>query len=263
MTATDRVGLAAPALAVLIVAGLLGGCTPSNPTNPAPSAASASPTASGGQSPSPSATSQADAAQAAIDSFIDRVTARGFSYTASLRGQAAGAGGVLPITGKVSVSGDNYALSATFRFPKQKLSIKVEQRYVRHRAWLRCTPCPSTAWHRVRSFGADDVLSPFAQVLVSSDVTYLGPVASGLGPRFRIRFDSMIIHPSLIPATNLSEVKIDRARLALVIDQNGRPITGAWELDGSGRVSGQLQEVLIQLNVKFANIGKRVTVRAP
>ena len=218
-----RTAVAALGLGVSLFAA----CTPTNRSTPVP-AASATPAISAvapSGSPAPSGSTQADAAQAAIDAFIDRVTANSFGYTASLRGRASSAGGILPVTGKLTVSGANYALSVTFRFPHQNLSIRVEQRYVRQVAWERCTPCPSPSWKRVASFGSDDVLSPFAQVFAPSDVTYIGQSGTASAPRYRIRFDSMVVHPALIPAYNLSDLHVERARMTLTIDPQGRPVS--------------------------------------
>jgi hypothetical protein len=235
---------------------MLGGCLPaaSPQTNPSPSVI-----ASPGSSPaaSPSAGPSRPTSQAAIEAFVDRVSAPGFSYTATLSGRSRHSVEILPIKGSLAVAGGDYALVANFTFPTEHQTVKVEQRYVRHVGWVRYHP---EKWQRIKAFGQDDVLSPFAGILTTSDVELLETLK---GPTYRVRMSAMLLHPGLIPAFNVSEEHVDRTRLDLVIDQAGRPVSGAWQLNGTARVSGQLQEVVMELTVKFAHIGGKVTVRAP
>ena len=155
------------------------------------------------------------------------------------------------------MSGAKYALVASFTFPDQRQTFKVEQRYVGRVGWVRFHP---DAWEKLKAFGEDDVLSPFVDVLAPSDVSLLEALRD---ERYRVRMSALLLHPSIIPAFNVTNEHVDRTRFDVVIDQNGRPLSGAWQLRGTARVSGQLQEVVMELTVTFANVGKKVSVRAP
>jgi hypothetical protein len=234
---------------------LLGGCmqAASPSATPPPSAVSSpGPSASG-----PSAAPSKPPPQAAIQAFVDRVSEPGFSYTATLSGGSRHSTDILPIKGSLAVSGADYALVANFTFPDERVTARVEQRYVKHVGWVRFHP---ERWQKLKAFGEDDVLSPFVGVLAPSDVTLLETLRN---KTFRVRISALLLHPSLIPAFNVTEERVERTRLDLVIDERGRPLSGAWQLNGTARVFGQLQEVVMELNVKFARVGGRVTVRAP
>jgi len=79
----------------------------------------------------------------------------------------------------------------------------------------------------------------------------------------RIQINSDPFHPSLIPAVNLTQETVTSGILELLIDDTGRPVSGSASIDGTGRVSGQLQEIVIELNLTFTKIGQKVTVSAP
>jgi hypothetical protein len=236
--------------------GLLAGClptaTPAVTSSPPAPISSPAPSSVASSFPAPSK----PAPQAAIQAFVDQVSDPGFSYTATLSGRSRHSTDILPIKGTLAVSGANYALVANFTFPDHK-TYKVEQRYVRGVGWLRFYP---ESWQKLKAFGEDDVLSPFAGILAPSDVTLLEVLPA---KRSRIRMSALILTPALIPAFNVTTERVDRTKLDLVIDQSGRPLTGTWQLNGTARVSGQLQEVVMELTAKFAKIGANVTVRAP
>jgi hypothetical protein len=243
-------------VALGVILGLLSGCMPTASPSTTPSSSGlASPGASVSASPRPSASKPAP--EAAIQAFVDRVSDGGFSYTATLSGRSRHSTDILPIKGSLAVSGANYALVANFTFPDPRQTYKVEQRYVRRVGWVRFYP---DGWEKLKSFGADDVLSPFADILAPSDVTLLETLPN---KRYRVRMSALLLHPSLIPAFNVTNERVERTKFDVVIDQKGRPLTGTWQLNGTARVSAQLQEVVMELTVKFANVGRKVTVRAP
>ena len=62
---------------------------------------------------------------------------------------------------------------------------------------------------------------------------------------------------------NLTEAVVTSPKLTLLIDAAGRPVKGTAEIDGRGRVSGQLQEIVIDLTVTFVKLGQPVTIKAP
>ena len=94
-------------------------------------------------------------------------------------------------------------------------------------------------------------------------MTYLGPVKRGGTTFYQVSFRSAIVNPVMIPAVNLSDTALTTPKLTLVIDADGRPVKGTAEVDGKGRVSGQLQEIVIELDVAFVKVGQPVAIKAP
>jgi hypothetical protein len=66
-----------------------------------------------------------------------------------------------------------------------------------------------------------------------------------------------------IPAYNLTDEGVTSATWTLVVDADGHPISGSWMLRGKGRVSGQLQELLVELDVTFSKVGAKITISSP
>ena len=69
--------------------------------------------------------------------------------------------------------------------------------------------------------------------------------------------------PLLIPARNLTVEKVRTTKLTLVVTAQGRPVRATWNMDGTGRVSGQLQAVSIDLDLKYSRWGVDVTIAKP
>ena len=80
----------------------------------------------------------------------------------------------------------------------------------------------------------------------------------------RVRFeDSLAITPRQVPAPNLTQERITRSSFELTLDDDGRPLDGHWRLEGRGRVSGQLQELIVQADLVFTKVGTPMTIKAP
>jgi hypothetical protein len=201
------------------------------------------------------------AADKAIAAFIARVQAGNLSYRATFKGQVRSTASILSTKGSLAVSGRNYGLVVDFTFPGQGLG-RVEHRYVGGKAWLREG---KQRWARFTGFLAEMSMSPLAAVVDESDVTLLQtiPARGGAPERYRIKVPTGFFHPALIPATNLSSQEIDRSELELVIGPQGGPASGHAEIRGRGRLTGQLQEIVIETNLTFTKVGTKVVVRAP
>jgi hypothetical protein len=242
------------------VIGLLAACasTAIAPTGaPAPPATAPS---SATSSAAPAASAKPDPGSAAVAGFIALVTKKGFSYQATFTGQSRHTTDILPISkGLLQVSGADVLVRATWKFPSGA-TYAVEHRYVDGKAWVRFDT--TDTWHRL-TFRPSDSMAAFASVRTKSDVTYLGPITSGGKTYYKISFRSAIVNPVLIPAGNLSDTVLTTPKLTLLIDAAGRPIKGTAEIDGRGRVSGQLQEIVIDLTVAFVKLGQAVSIKAP
>jgi len=207
----------------------------------------------------PSSSPKVDPANAAVTAFVALVTADGFNYQATFTGQSRHTTDILQISkGLLQVSGDDVLVRATCAFPGHLYA--VEHRYVGGKAWIKYDT--TDTWH-LFAFQPKDSMAAFASIHTRADVTYLGTVKSGDKTYYQVSFRSAIVHPVMIPARNLTEAVVTSPKLTLLIDAAGRPVKGTAEIDGRGRVSGQLQEIVIDLTVTFIKLGQAVTIKAP
>jgi hypothetical protein len=215
--------------------------------------------ASGAAPASPTASPAQDPGRVAVKAFVALVTKKGFSYQATFTGDSRHTTDILPLrSGVLQVSGADVLVRVTFTFPNGDRPV-VEHRYVGGKAWLREVP---RAWTRM-TLKAADSMAAFASVKTVADVTYHGPKKDGSRTLYSVSFRSAIVNPRMIPAVNLSETVLSTPKLTLLIDAAGTPIRGTAEIDGRGRVSGQLQEIVIDLTVTFTKVGRAVTITAP
>jgi len=253
-------------VAVVLAIALAGtGCGLSQPTEAVPVATST--TSSSSSSPSspspasshaPTASPKAAPETAAIAAFVKLVTKGNLAYQATFRGRSRHTTTRLPVKGTIAVSGRDYRVTAVFTFSNGSAS--VDHRYVGGKAWVRFN---GGKWQALAGFKPAASMSPFALVSGVGAVRYVGTKKVGAKTLYEVQIPSVPLHPSLIPATNLSKETVTRGVLQLLIDGAGRPVSGAATIDGTGRVSGQLQEIVIELNLTFSKVGQRVTVSAP
>ena len=157
------------------------------------------------------------------------------------------------------MSGADVRVLATFT-SHGSARIAVEHRSVGGRGWIRFG---ATAWQRLTNFGAAQSMAAFAAVHAPPDVVYGGPVTTGGKTVYRVSMKSVIVNPIMIPFTNLSDVAVTDSKLQLLIDAAGRPLSGTATITGRGRISGQLQEIVIDLKLAFLKVGQKVTISAP
>lgn len=194
-----------------------------------------------------------------MSAFVALVTKDGFSYQATFTGQDRHTTDTFQMRkGVLQVSGDDVLVRVTFSFPGHPDT--VEHRYVGGKGWIKYDT--SDKWHRL-AFRPSDTMAAFASVHSKNDLTYLGPVKSGGKTYYKVEFRSAIVNPVMIPASNLTETVLTSPKLTLLVDAAGRPIKGTAEIDGRGRVSGQLQEIVIDLTVTFTKLGQAVSIKAP
>jgi hypothetical protein len=248
----------APLLGMAILAAVAGcqGSGAATPVvTPAPSATGATgPATSAGPTP----TSAAAAAQAVIDGLRAFAADEGQTYRVSITGDSRHTTDILAVEGTLDVSGDDAAITARFRFPGQGTG-RTDYRRVGADDWIRFD---RGTWRVLRGVAAGDVVDPLAGARDDGKLQYLGPV-SGKPDRFTVELDGMVLHPVLIPAGNLTDEQVLTTTLQVVTDATGRPVSGTWAFRGTGRVSGQLQAVEIDLELVFSNIGKPVSIKAP
>lgn len=243
---------------------VLAGCGSPAPSAATPSngaSATASPAPGRSASPAPSKPAPtSDPGQAALRAFVAFASDPGASYQATFTGHSRHTTDILPISdGLHQVSGRDVRVRATFTFP-DKVKYAVEHRYVDGKAWIKRATEP---WQRLTAFTAATSMAAFPAVRGVADVTYLGPTKAGGRTLYRVQLASAIVNPVMIPATNLSDVAVTSPRLVVLVDAAGTPVSGTAEIGGRGRVSGQLQEIVIDLALTFTKVGQPVSISAP
>jgi hypothetical protein len=230
--------------------------TPAAPTVPPTARIAPSPPSTGSSGPPASQ----DPGQVALTKFFALATGAGFAYQATFTGSSHHTIDILPISkGLLQVSGSDVLVRATFTF-KDGARVTVEHRSVAGRGWIKYG---SEAWQGLTKFGPANSMAAFAAVHAPPDVAYVGPVTTGGKTAYSVSMASVIVNPIMIPASNLTEVAVTESKLTLLIDAAGRPLSGTATITGRGRVSGQLQEIIIDLNVTFTKVGQKVTIAAP
>jgi hypothetical protein len=236
------------ALLSLAVAGLLAGCS-DVPRELATLHIEPTPT------PSPKPPTAGEKAAAA---FYDRVQSGKMTYHASLKGNVAGAISGLSVEGSIDVAGDDYSEDLSYAFitpPKVPVSVRV----VGTRRWLRVD---RGAWEKVSSAMASN--SPFADLRADDGVQFVRTEHVGGKDLHHISMTGgLIIAPDLIPAGNLTNERVNKTNLEIVVDDAGRPLTGTWRLDGEARVSSQLQGIRIEIDLTFTKVGSKLTIKSP
>jgi hypothetical protein len=209
--------------------------------------------------PTPTATPKPPTAgELASAAFYDRVQGGKLTYHASISGNVAGAISGLTVEGSIDVAGDDYSEDLTFAFvtpPKVAVSVRV----VGTRRWLRVD---RGAWVKVSSSMASN--SPFADPAAEDGVQFVRTEQVGGKDLPNISMTGgLIIAPDLIPAGNLTNERVNKTNLEVVVDDAGTPLTASWRLDGEARVSGQLQGIRIEVDLTFTKVGSKLTIKAP
>lgn len=259
----------APAIATIGIAGLAAlaavGCggggavvVPSTPPSIVP-----------GASPSiaaPTAEPTTQAHVAAIEAFVAGVTSGSMTYRVGYDGHVSGSADLIPVKGAMDVAGEDFAASFTYDFSVQYAELdayKVQVRGVDGKGYIRRG---NGSWTSIKGFGLDDSYVPFKGIGATSDVRYLGSTEVDGKTLFRVSIpEALLIHPTTIPY-EIRKEKVDQTTLEVLIDETGRPISGAWTLRGQARVGtgiGQLQRIVYDLDVRFAKVGTEISIDKP
>jgi hypothetical protein len=207
--------------------------------------------------PTPTPTlSPGNAARAA---FSAMVLAGDMTYHADFTGSWHGAGNIVEMRGSLDVAGLDYQTTATYAFPDGSATYSIK--YVGGSAWVRRD---KGAWKHHTAFDPARNNSPFAFLTSEEDVDFVKSETIGGRDLHRVQFDdSLIITPEQVPAGNVTQERIRTSWLEVTLASDGIPITAHWRLEGRERVSGQLQEVIIQADLTFSKVGEAMTIAAP
>jgi hypothetical protein len=229
----------------------------------APATSPASPSPAIERTPAPTAaaptpTPASAAALAVIDGLRALAADQGRTYRVKFRGDSRHTTDILDVRGTLDVAGEDAAITSSFVFPRQGTA-RTDYRRKGTDDWARFD---RGKWRTLKGIGAAEVVDPLAGAREGGRLQYLGPV-EGATDRYQVELDGMVLHPVLIPAVNLTDEDTVSARLRLVTDAAGRPISGTWTFRGTGRVSRQLQAVEIDLDLTFSKVGEKIKITAP
>jgi hypothetical protein len=209
--------------------------------------------------PSPQPTPRS-AGQLAAEAFVKRVAGGHLTYHASFKGDVVGTIGHLTISGAADVAGKDYQTGATYTWSVPPKNV-VNLRSVGGAKWVQLD---GGRWTRVAGRAATSSNSPFAGIAVVGDVKLLSTENVGGKNHHHLEFPGgEILAPEQIPAANVTDEGVDRTRTELVVDDAGTPLSATWRLEGSGRVSGQLQGIRFDLTIAFSKVGAKIVIKAP
>jgi len=209
----------------------------------------------------PTPTSVPKPGEAAANRFAERVAAGDLSYHATFTGAAHSAGNIIGLSGSMDVAAGDYQVTTTYDFKAERTKGTFAARYVGGVLWSRID---RAKWTKQATFRPSDTNSPFAFITGPADVTFVRTDRVDGKDFHRVSFEpSLVITPDQIPAPNLTQEKVVRSSFEVVVDDAGTPLNGEWKLEGRGRVSGQLQEIVIDANIVFSKVGSKVVIKAP
>jgi hypothetical protein len=200
------------------------------------------------------------AGEQARRAFIDRVVAGDLTYHATFDGLVFGAANDLAVTGSLDVAGADYQLIATYALPEPPNS-SFAIRYVGGVAWVSID---RGKWTEDDTFRAAQTNNPFAFVTGDANVTFAKTERVSGETFHHVTIDrSHVIGLAQIQAGNLTNEELKRTSFTLVLDDDGAPVSGTARIEGVGRVSGQLQEIIVQLDLVFSKVGADMVIKAP
>jgi hypothetical protein len=253
---TAAVGACAPTALPALPSGILGTPAPSLVATPVSSPSGDPGGASG--SPSPGAPSEAATALSVLANVRAFGEEADRSFRVSFTGVSRHTTDILDIKGTLDVDGANAALKATVDFPRGGRA-RTAYRRVGDTDWFKFDSDP---WKTVKGTSASEMVDPFEGLREGGTIQFLGEVDGEPG-HYLVQTTAMYMHPLLIPARNLTAEVVRTTKLTLVVTANGRPVRGTWNMDGTGRVSGQLQAVSIDLELRYSRWGTEITITRP
>lgn len=200
--------------------------------------------------------------EAARLGFFATVKAGDLSYHAVLNGRVYGAGNDIPLVGSLDVAGADYQYAATYTLtiPKE-IEHAFAIRYVDGTAWQKID---KGKWQENIAFKPDDTNSPFAFITRSTDVRFSRTETVDGRPLHHVTLiGSKLIGLDHIQAANLTNEEFKRSTFDLLLDNEGNPVSGSIRIEGEGRVSQQLQEIIVDVDLIFSKVGSAIVISAP
>jgi hypothetical protein len=209
--------------------------------------------------PSPTVAPTPGPGEAAIEGLRSRIKDGSFAYVVSVKGDVLATISDLTLRGSVSMSGKDAASTMSYTFSSGGRST-VQTRIVDGKRWVRVD---NSKWKSAK-LGTSSTIDPFAGALTAGAMGDAGPKKVGGKALRAVTINGgRLLDLTTIPAYNLTEERITSAVLTVYVDASGKPISGQWTQRGQGRVSGQLQEIDVDVDLTFSRVGGAVTVSAP
>jgi hypothetical protein len=254
-------------VAVALIALVAAACLPApNARTTSPDVPSASGPAVATSAPSARSSATPKPQVAAMAAFVANAAGGKWSYRMAFKGTLRAAADTVPVTGTTEVAGADYATTITYDFRRDYPSVgrvRVQVRGVRGHGYRKTG---SAAWRSAKAYASSQSFVPFRSVRDVNDVQYAGEVEVDGSTLFKVAIPgAILIHPNTVPAL-LQKEKIRVTELEVVIDSKGRPRSGTWTMWGTGRVGvgvGQLQEIVYELDLAFAKVGSKLSIKRP
>lgn len=200
------------------------------------------------------------AGEQAHQAFVESVLSGELTYHAKFDGFVYGAGSEIAVTGSLDVAGKDYQVATTYTYPKPP-KVSHALRYVGGTTWVRID---GGKWKKDATFRAADTNSPFAFITRERDVKLAKTETVAGESLHRVTFEtSRLIALNQIRAANLTDEDYKRSSFELLVNDDGKPVSGTARIEGVGRVSNQLQEIVVQLDVVFSKVGADIVIKAP
>jgi hypothetical protein len=243
------------AVAVVLAGSLVVACSGQPLPIPTPPPASVDPSATP-SSGDPSASAEPPSA---VERFRALVSDPGFSARISLSGDVLATVSDLTVSGSLALSGDNASTSTKYKFDDGHTDT-VQTRLVGGKLWTKLN---GASW-KTAKLVATTAVDPFSGAQSPAGVVDGGAkTVKGKSLRMLTVQGGRLLDLTTIPAYNLTEERVTTSILTVYVDGAGRPVSGHWVQRGQGRVSGQLQEVDVDVDLTFSGVGSSISITAP
>jgi hypothetical protein len=198
--------------------------------------------------------------EAARLAFVDAVKAGDLTYHGTFDGRVYGAANDVAVVGSLDVAGADYQYAATYTLPDPATN-NFAIRYVGGTAWEQIN---GGKWQTNGAFKPSDTNSPFAFITRPSEVKFARTETVDGRALHHVTFTTgQLIALSQIQAGNLTNEAYKRSTFDLVLDDDGNPVSGTAKIEGIARVSNQLQEIIVQVDLVFSKVGAGIVIKAP
>lgn len=104
----------------------------------------------------------------------------------------------------------------------------------------------------------------FSRLDGPEDVVYLKQQRVGTRTLHRVRIvDALPIDPGEVANTRITDLQVGEASFEILVDDEGKPVLGYFDLEGTAAIEGVRQAILIDADYRFTRIGEAITIEAP
>jgi len=193
-----------------------------------------------------------------FDKFVERFTAADFTAHVVIDAGVAVAGGTATFDATIDVHGPDSRAAMTSNVEGSKLAFDaVVVKGVSY------TQLDGAGYARNATYRESFAINPFFHL--GADIRRLKYVGIKTGTELHdIRLDgAFIIHPVNLGPTNISEPRLQYSEYHILVSTDGVPVSGTLRFIGAARVGRQLQELKIDANYTFTQVGEPIVVEVP